>query len=291
MGRKPKHYPSFFKVLMNDFASKLRIPRDFVIVRNLEGKLPAKALIKDRNYLHWWTVKVKKTGEKNHYSFMRSGWRKFVRDCELKERDFLVFKLISNSVFEIVRYAPNGCEKDLMSNPIIEPQDSVSEQIKINPAKARKTRSRKSKEAEALPHPSSRRTSGRVAEASGSQEQTKHPNFKVVIKKHHRSCLVNQLCDSLSLSLVLQTLPKDFVRATGMAKKRCVTLRNEEGKEWGVEICLRTYPTSHGRIDLREGWSDFWKQNKIVYGDSCLFKFIKGAGNVVDVVVQKRGRG
>ncbi|KAI8542277.1 hypothetical protein RHMOL_Rhmol08G0126600 [Rhododendron molle] len=209
MGRKPKHYPSFFKVLMNDF------------------------------------------------------------------------KLVSSDF---------ASKLDLMSNPIIEPQDSVSEQIKVNPAKARKTRLRKSKEA--LPHPSSRRTSGIVAEASGSQQQTKHPNFKVVIKKHHRSCLVNQLCDSFSLSLVLlQTLPRNFVRVTGMAEKRGVTLRNEEGKEWRVEICLRTYPTAHGRIDLREGWSDFWKQNKIVYGDSCLFKFIKGAGNVIDVVVQKRGRG
>ncbi|XP_058189344.1 putative B3 domain-containing protein At5g66980 [Rhododendron vialii] len=158
MGRKPKqHYPSFFKVLMDDFASKLLIPRAFV-ERNLEGKVPAKALIKDRNDSHWWTVEVKKTGEKNHYSFMRSGWRKFVRDCELKEKDFLVFKPISNSVFEIVRYAPNGCEKDLISNPVIElpVQDFVSEQIRVNPAaKARETRSRKSKEA--LPqslHPS-----------------------------------------------------------------------------------------------------------------------------------------
>ncbi|KAI8542279.1 hypothetical protein RHMOL_Rhmol08G0126700 [Rhododendron molle] len=118
-------------------------------MRDLDGRLPAKALIKDRNYSHWWTVKVKTTGEENHYSFMRSGWRKLVRDCELKETDFLVFTLISNSVFEIVRYAPNGCEKELISNPIIELQDP--EQIKENPAEAPKTRSQKSKETETLP--------------------------------------------------------------------------------------------------------------------------------------------
>lgn len=34
-----------------------------------------------------------------------------------------------------------------------------------------------------------------------------------------------------------------------------------------------------------------WKQNKIVYRDSCSFTFIPSTGNVIHVVVQKRGRG
>lgn len=87
-------------------------------------------------------MEVKKTGDKNHYSFIRRGWRKFVEDCGLQAGDFVVFKLISNWVFEIVRYGPNGCEKELMINP-------VSEQIKENPAKARTTLSPKSEEAPA----------------------------------------------------------------------------------------------------------------------------------------------
>ncbi|KAF7128060.1 hypothetical protein RHSIM_Rhsim11G0033700 [Rhododendron simsii] len=217
MGRKPKqHYPSFFKVLVkdHDFASTLLIPQAFV-KRNLEGEVPAKAQIKDQNDSHCWTVEVKKTGEKNHYSFMGSGWRKFVRDCELKDMDFLVFKPITNSVFKIVRYAASGCEKDLISNPVIElpVQDSVSEETRVNPAATAR-----------------------------------------------------------------------------ISTKRHVKLRNEKGKVWSVEICLRTYPSAQGRIDLRYGWSDFWKQNKIVDGDSCLFNFIKSARNVIDVVVQKTGR-
>ncbi|XP_058180018.1 putative B3 domain-containing protein At5g66980 [Rhododendron vialii] len=275
MGRKPKHFPSFSKVLMDDFASKLRIPPEFVM-RDLDGKLPAKALIKDRNYSHWWTVKVKTTGEENHYSFTQSGWRKLVRDCELKEMDFMVFTLVSNSVFEVVRYAPNGCEKDLISNPIIGLQDS--EQIKENSAVAPKTRSRKSKEADALPHPSTRRRSrGKVAaEAFGSREQTEHPSFTVVITKYYRSRL---------------TLQKSFARETSMATKKSVKLRNEEGKEWTVDICVRTHRTSYGRIDLGVGWPAFCKENEIVDGDSCLFKFIKSAGDVIDVVVHKGGRG
>ncbi|KAG5535730.1 hypothetical protein RHGRI_023480 [Rhododendron griersonianum] len=265
MGRKPKHFTSFSKVLMHDFASKLLIPPEFVM-RDLDGKLPAKALIKDRNYSHWWTVKVKTTGEKNHYSFMRSGWRKLVRDCELKEMDFLVFKLISNSVFEVVRYAPNGCEKELIRNPI-KLQDSVYEQIKENPAEAPKTRMQKSKGAEALPRPSARRSRGKVAEASGSGEQIEHPSFTVVIRKFYRS------------------------RLTRMAEKKSVKLRNEEGKEWTVDLCIRNYPSSYGRIDLGVGWPAFCKENEIVDGDSCLFKFIKSAGDVIDVVVQRGGRG
>ncbi|KAH7850921.1 hypothetical protein Vadar_004643 [Vaccinium darrowii] len=274
MGRKPRHFPSFFKILIgDDFADKLRIPPAFVM-SNLEGQLPAEALIKAENDSNSWAVKVEQTGEKNHCSFIRRGWRKFVEDCGLQAGDFLVFKLISNSVFEIVRYGPNGCEKALVSNPVIKRQQtSVSEQIKEIPATARTTRSPKSEEAQA--HPSTRRSSGIVVEVSDSEEQTEYPRFVVVIKKHHRSCL---------------TLPMAFARETGMARKSKVLLRNEEGKVWGANICLRTYRTSGGRIDLSSGWSAFRKENKIVEGDSCVFEFVRSAGNMIDVRVRKGGR-
>lgn len=111
-----------------------------------------------------------------------------------------------------------------------------------------------------------------MVEAYDSEEQTEYPRFVVVIKKHHKSCL---------------TLPMAFARETGMARRSKVLLRNEEGKVWGANICLRTYPTSGGRIDLSSGWSAFRKENKIVEGDSCVFEFVRSAGNVIDVRVQK----
>ncbi|KAH7852524.1 hypothetical protein Vadar_025981 [Vaccinium darrowii] len=357
MGRKPKHGPSFFKILIGEeFEDKLRIPPAFV-TSNLAGQLPAKALIKPPNDSRSWAVEVKKTGDKNHYSFIRRGWRKFVEDCGLQAGDFVVFKLISNWVFEIVRYGPDGCEKELTINP-------VSEQIKENPVKARTTRSVKSEEAPAqassgdsLPTnhprrgdvnfpfavtdrviikgnkrtpqclvgreaivttrcshgwyvvktldnpesvklqysslvkvsddpssskpstgPNTGRSSRIVAEASGSRKQTEYPSFdavigKVVISNYYRSRL---------------TLPMAFARGTGMATKRAVVLKNEEGRVWPVDIS--TYPSSRGRIDLSGGWPAFLKENNIVLGDSCVFKFIPSAGNVIDVVVQKGRR-
>ncbi|KAI8542280.1 hypothetical protein RHMOL_Rhmol08G0126800 [Rhododendron molle] len=90
---------------------------------------------------------------------------------------------------------------------------------------------------------------------------------------------------------MFQTVKKSFARETGMANKKSVKLRNEEGREWTVDLCMRNYRGSYGRIDLGVGWPAFCKENEIVDGDSCLFKFIKSAGGVIDVAVQKGGRG
>ncbi|KAH7853127.1 hypothetical protein Vadar_033628 [Vaccinium darrowii] len=343
MGRKPKHCPSFFKVLVDDrFADKLRIPPAFVL-RVLEGEVPAKAVIKAQNddSKKSWTVKVvKKTGEKYNYSFTGHGWRKFVEDCGLKAGEFLVFKLVSNSVFQIVRFGLNGCVKELITDPVIKHETCVSEQIKENHCAP----SPKSKEAppraaissdDSLPtdHPrgrggqfpvavtdrviikGNRRTQphfvGRKAIVTAqclngwfvvktidnaesvklqyrsldkvsddpspskppTDKQTEDPSFPVVMKKHCRSRL---------------TLPIAFARKIGMRKKK-VLLRNEEGKEWEADVSVRTYQTST-RMDLCGGWSAFRKENKIADGDSCSFKLVKSAGDVIDVVVRKRRR-
>lgn len=105
------------------------------MLRVLEGQVPAKAVIKAQNddSKKSWTVKVvKKTGEKYNYSFTGHGWRKFVEDCGLKAGEFLVFKLVSNSVFQIVRFGLNGCVKELITDPVIKQETCVSEQIKEN---------------------------------------------------------------------------------------------------------------------------------------------------------------
>ncbi|KAL6993682.1 hypothetical protein U1Q18_011794 [Sarracenia purpurea var. burkii] len=256
MGRRPKHRPSFFKVLIGDFATKLRIPPAFLA--SFEGEFPATATIKTNNG-ESWPVKIEQI-EKNHF-FAHRGWQNVVKDCQLDVGDFLVFRLIPDWVFEITIYAPSGCEKE--QKPAIKTESSVaptiSEQNKENPSTATTTRSL-SKDTPARAYSNNR----------SSREVDEHPCFLVVFKEYNRYYM---------------TVPKAFAIETGiLSKKGGVVLRNDEGKVWGVDMCVR----SNGRIDMGAGWTVFRAENKISNGDTCLFEFIPTAGNLVHVEVRKR---
>ena len=44
--------------------------------------------------------------------FFRSGWQEFVKDNSLELGDFLIFKYVGKSTFNVKIYGRNACEKD-----------------------------------------------------------------------------------------------------------------------------------------------------------------------------------
>ncbi|KAJ0634400.1 putative transcription factor B3-Domain family [Helianthus annuus] len=101
-------YPSFFKILLDPSAPHLPLPPDFV--RNyLKNKTLKDLIIRSAKGGYSWRLKIKKIGE----SFcLSSGWESVVQDIQLGFGDFLVFRVLDKSLFKLMVYSPNGCEKD-----------------------------------------------------------------------------------------------------------------------------------------------------------------------------------
>ncbi|KAI9104289.1 hypothetical protein K1719_022861 [Acacia pycnantha] len=104
--RKRKN-PSFFKVLSQDFSSRLKIPPDFNKVFGTEA--PKKAIL-ETYYGKSEEVEVEK--HENLFYFCE-GWSKFVENNKLESGDFLVFKYLSDcSKFKVKMYGKTCCEKE-----------------------------------------------------------------------------------------------------------------------------------------------------------------------------------
>ncbi|CAH9067529.1 unnamed protein product [Cuscuta europaea] len=106
--------PSFFKILIGDFAYALRLPPLFVemygekLSLTLSLEVNAAAALEKK-----WAVKLEKNGE---HSLFGEGWGAFVRDNDLAAGDFAVFWLMDNySTFHVRLYDCTCCEKQLSS--------------------------------------------------------------------------------------------------------------------------------------------------------------------------------
>ncbi|KAL3616493.1 GATA-binding factor 2 [Castilleja foliolosa] len=96
-------HASFFKILLFDFSTKLRIPKEFV--KKYGEIMPEEAILETEARSKSWAVKIKPLDE--HFCFM-NGWPQFVKDNKLCDMDFLVFTLVSKSTFQVAIYGKDG---------------------------------------------------------------------------------------------------------------------------------------------------------------------------------------
>ncbi|KAH9309576.1 hypothetical protein KI387_037487, partial [Taxus chinensis] len=99
--------PYFLKIMLADFAQKLRIPPAFVPRLRKEN---SENMILQGLGARQWTVKL--WGNSTRLEF-RQGWEKFVQDHTIEAGDFLVFKYICGSYFRVRIFGRNGCEKNI----------------------------------------------------------------------------------------------------------------------------------------------------------------------------------
>uniref|UniRef100_A0A803M8H1 TF-B3 domain-containing protein n=1 Tax=Chenopodium quinoa TaxID=63459 RepID=A0A803M8H1_CHEQI len=77
----------------------------------------------------------------------------------------------------------------------------------------------------------------------------------------------------------MQTIPKAMLNGKPLSNKDTVTLQNQEGSSWPVELRIR----ADGRVDLAKGWREFVVDNELVTGDTLKFEFV--SNNVIQVNV------
>ncbi|KAL8249890.1 hypothetical protein R6Q59_006758 [Mikania micrantha] len=100
--------PSFFKILLDTSAPHLPLPPDFASTY-LGNKIIKDPMIRYVRGGYSWRLKIRKIGESFCFS---DGWSNVVEDINLGFGDFLVFRLVDKSIFDLVVFSPNGCEKD-----------------------------------------------------------------------------------------------------------------------------------------------------------------------------------
>ncbi|KAL7101255.1 hypothetical protein ACP275_08G044100 [Erythranthe tilingii] len=108
MAMKKKNRPSFFAVLVQGYINKLQVPPAFV--RKCGFNWPENAQLRT-SCGEIWDVKIE---EFNEYKYFTVGWRKFVKDAELRREEFLVFWFnINSSIFDVSIFGIGGLERGI----------------------------------------------------------------------------------------------------------------------------------------------------------------------------------
>ncbi|KAB2094652.1 hypothetical protein ES319_A02G174500v1 [Gossypium barbadense] len=260
MTRKPKRSPSFFKVLVGDFVTKLKIPPAFVKYV-LKGKVPKKfSLYSDSG--NSWRVRVEV--QQGSY-FFNSGWSKFVKYHGLEIGDFLVFFLVDSSTFDVFIYNRTACAKNSIlaaKKPKGRPPGG-NRQIEQTPSQKCTSASKK-------PRAVSRARNVSQEVEFITEEAPKHVSFVLVVKKYLKYYVF---------------IPRYFAKETGLGKESITMIKGPRGGMWPMNT------TESGRqVRLGGGWSQFLHENDIVVGDTLLFQHIPNAGNLVHVqILNKAG--
>ncbi|GLJ38031.1 hypothetical protein SUGI_0774280 [Cryptomeria japonica] len=98
-------YSYFFKVMLGDFAQKLRIPPAFVHMLSNETD---EDIALEGPTGHQWLITLWRASAEMEF---REGWGRFVSDQRIELGDFLVFKYICRSHFQVKIFGRSGCEK------------------------------------------------------------------------------------------------------------------------------------------------------------------------------------
>ncbi|XP_021733995.1 B3 domain-containing protein Os12g0592300-like [Chenopodium quinoa] len=98
----------FFKVMLGDFKHQLRIPRKFMECFKVK-LLPWCTLIGPSK--NKWKIRLSSTGDEMSLMFS-DGWEQFVLDNGVEEADFLVFRFVKDSSFEVSVFDKSGCERE-----------------------------------------------------------------------------------------------------------------------------------------------------------------------------------
>ncbi|KAK4270068.1 hypothetical protein QN277_023152 [Acacia crassicarpa] len=120
--------PSFFKILINHFSTRLQIPPSFMIT--FGEVIPNQTILEafGKNV----EVKVEKIGERLYFS---NGWSKFVKANNLELGDFLLFKYFpDHSKFKVTVYGKTCCVKQF--NNVA--RERCSEPVKVKQGRKRK---------------------------------------------------------------------------------------------------------------------------------------------------------
>ncbi|GLJ36278.1 hypothetical protein SUGI_0728350 [Cryptomeria japonica] len=284
----------FFKVMLGDFAYKLRIPPAFV--KNLITQIGKNIILQGPNGQGWF---VTLWGTSTQLEF-RQGWEKFVYDHTIELGDFLVFKYICRSYFRVIIFGRSGCEKNgsVFHSPLPTVWDYVGG--KNDHAEAMAEQGKKAN--------SSARACGRLSKSSAyrqwksspagkksqtaksvgieTKEKSYQGSYYVSCRRHVSEAernkalkAANSFTSDKPFSLIIMKPSQVYQGFWLGISKACranlqlpttkkieVTLVDPNHKEWSVQYLGNDNPGMSG------GWKSFSLANNLEEGDICVFE-------------------
>ncbi|KAL6205759.1 hypothetical protein ACLB2K_023011 [Fragaria x ananassa] len=277
MGRKPTKQPSFFKVLLDDFANHLRIPHKFTRyhIRPSLGKCVLRGPCGKRS--------VELERRKNGLFFHSHGWHSFVKDHLLQFGDFLVFQYDGKSKFKVKVYDRTCCEIDVevpKRRNGLPTAPSVNEGYQLAWVKDEILDGLETENCNSDTENADKRRRnnyGRTPKVEDGKETSTRP----IIFKSEYSCFQATLKGRCSRYRM--AIPKDLVVSKGLKSKNTVEIEDSTGRLWPAKLVKGNY------VSMSTGWGECSKANNIVVGDTVVFEFVQQT--VMRLHVFKKGLG
>lgn len=279
--------PYFFKVLIGNFACKLKLPPNFL--KHLSNEASKQVSLVGPNGCSWSAELVTYADG----TYISNGWSNFVEDHSLKEREFLVFRYDGCMNFSIQVFDTTACEREELFD--IPPHEKVNmrnestelitnvkvevEDIEIDDSKSIHGNSvafcRKSIERK-LPVSVNTDASTSIREVPFSR------GCPFSAKKFLQACEAVESFSSEFPTVIIQMtvsnlnkgrmrFPSWFSHEHLPRKITNITLTDPNENPWDVVYC----PGINSQRDrFSKGWTDVVRSNNIKEGDFCIFEVI-----------------
>ncbi|XP_021750159.1 B3 domain-containing protein REM13-like [Chenopodium quinoa] len=293
---------SFIKVLEDEFTKKLPLPPAFAKI--FEDYIPPWLILEISGTRKCWRVDIEE--DENGNLCLSCGFDCFVKAHSVEVGNFLLFELEEPSILQVKIYEKDGSEKTVgttheagyeggaFESPRKTPSTHKEGEASPWPTTPLGTNFESRYEVGAFESPTETPLIHKEAEASpwskppsvqnGAYQM--QPSF--IDRSTRKKCILSTTKHGLCFSLTWRkashltyylTIPKAMLNGKPLSNKDTVTLQNQEGSSWPVELRIR----ADGRVDLAKGWREFVVDNELVTGDTLKFEFV--SNNVIQVNV------
>ncbi|KAG8362614.1 hypothetical protein BUALT_BualtUnG0058600 [Buddleja alternifolia] len=270
---------SFYTFLYDDdFISQLefygvqRLPPQFMKVHGENLSEKAKLHVESEELHSPWIVKIERVGQ---WHFFTDGWTRFARDIDLKFREFLLFKLVGESTFEVSAYDISGCEKELYSVPRTYTQaDDQTNHANLG-QRAKNSKKKAENENEDVTND---QTDGEIL--SLVKKLTKADAFE--LKHYQKMNLFSAVTKLITMSCFVRKIPRGLAMSTGIVRNKKLKLKYGKGQKWPIYVSAKQC----GKFAITWGWNEFLTGNKMVIGSMISLEFV---GNEIEAKVLKKG--
>ncbi|KAJ4843264.1 hypothetical protein Tsubulata_009867 [Turnera subulata] len=258
-------------------ASCMTVPATFAnkFLTNIRGHV--KLVLGGRS----WEVKYKRQdlGSFGQVKFNGNSWAAFAQENALRVGDSCVFELINDVDITLRVFLlradeqPSTVHVGQKLNMKKEIKLAASNKTRQRPPAFRKQNSSSTKQTDARSGKRSARGKGIQEDAELSERKRvakeinsivlENPYFLQVLKDYHRQKML---------------LPRGFIKATGLQKKKSIVVKDMEGRLWPVDVCVRKKQSV--QVYLSTGLNAFLEANKLIQGDTIVFHFMKAIGEL-----------
>ncbi|KAG8384484.1 hypothetical protein BUALT_Bualt04G0122500 [Buddleja alternifolia] len=230
---------------------KERLPPQFMKDHGENLSEKAKLHVESEELHSPWIVKIERVGQ---WHFFTDGWTRFARDIDLKFREFLLFKLVGESTFEVSAYDISGCEKELYSVPRTYTQaDDQTNHGSTNLGQRAKNSKKKAE--------------------NENEDVTNDQTDGEILS------LVKKLTKADAFEL---KIPRGLAMSTGIVRNKKLKLKYGKGQKWPIYVSAKQC----GKFAITWGWNEFLTGNKMVIGSMISLEFV---GNEIEAKVLKKG--